>query len=71
MDSHLAKPDAFGLERLGAHGGKEVDEVVLSRTLDLPCLEGVPEEGEQGVLVVPPALTVFAVDDSRFVRVEP
>ena len=29
------------------------------------------QEGEAGVLVVPPARAVFAVDDRRLVRVEP
>ena len=71
VDPHRAELGAFGLERLGADRRQEAGEVPAVLAARPPCPEGVPEEGERGVLVLCPAPTVLAVDDPRLVRVKP
>src|SRR5439155_12310229 len=64
-------PDLFvdRLSCLAAHGRVEADEVAVL-PLDHATPEGVAEEVEAGVLVVPSALRVFAVHDLRLVGMQ-
>src|SRR5919198_2096898 len=71
MDPHRAEFGAFGLERLGADRRQKAGETPAVLGARPPWPEGVPEEGERGVLVLSPAPTVLAVDDPRLVRVKP
>jgi hypothetical protein len=58
------------LSRFPADGRVEAHEVA-PWSLDPAAPEGVAEEVEAGVLEVPPAAAVFAVDDPRLVGVQP
>ena len=72
MDPHGTESGAFGLERLGTHGGQKTnEEASVPAIFRPPWPEGEPEKGERSVLMLSPAPTILTIDDPRFIRVQP
>src|ERR1700757_265380 len=71
MDPQFAEIGALGLERLGTDRRRERREAHAVLATCPPWPEGIPEEGEGGVLVLAPTVAVLAIDDPRLVGVKP